>query len=86
MSEIVIPAATIRATREDTSLEQLCFEYAHQVLGDPRKAARLKGYVEAAIEANPGIAAAGLVLPLATEIRLPEWRISNRVEQVRLWD
>ncbi|WP_417766709.1 tail protein X [Stappia sp.] len=86
MTETTLPAAKIRVTREDASLEQLCFEYALEILGNAGKAARLAGYVEAAIEANRGIAAEGLVLPLGTEVNLPEWRVSNQVEQTRLWD
>ncbi|MAA97766.1 MAG: phage tail protein [Stappia sp.] len=86
MSDVTLPTARIRITREDASLEQICFEYAFQVLGDARRAARISGYVEAALEANRSIAATGLVLPLGVEVTLPEWRISGTVSQVRLWD
>lgn len=86
MSDTILPATRIRVTREDASLERICFEHAFQVLGDARRAARLSGYVEAALEANRGIAATGLVLPLGVEVTLPEWRVSATAAQVRLWD
>lgn len=47
----------------------------------------LRGVVEAVLDANPGLAARGEVLPAGVEIRLPE--LDQQVEDtgvVHLWD
>jgi len=83
----IIPAATVTVTLEDVMIDQLCFDYAASVLRDRRRAGRLKGYVEATLEANPGVAALGMVLPLGRTIHLPEFSISTDPgDTVRLWD
>ncbi|MEI2387465.1 tail protein X [Breoghania sp. JC706] len=81
-----LPETTISVSREDATVEKICFENAWQVTGDIRKAGQLSGYVEATLEANRSLAAAGLVLPLGTVLTLPEWRISEERTSVRLWD
>lgn len=86
MARTKLPAAKVTVTREDATVEQICFEYAWQVLGDRHRAGQLPGYVEAAIEANRGMAALGLVLPLGTAIALPEWVADDTRPAVRLWD
>lgn len=87
MSAIIIPAAIAVARTEDVTVEQLCFEHALSVLRDRRKAGRLRAYVEATLNANPGAAAKGPLLPLGTEIRLPEFHIEEQAPGVvRLWD
>ena len=48
---------------------------------------REAGAVEAVLEANPGLAELGPVLPPGTEVHLPELaRPLERIETVRLWD
>ena len=54
-----LPATTIVTTTEDATVEGICFEYAWSVLKDVKKAAKLPGYVEATLDANQGLAAAG---------------------------
>lgn len=46
---------------------------------------RTAGVVEAVLEANPGLAARGPVLPRGIVITLPEVRESSRARKVRLW-
>lgn len=42
--------------------------------------------VEQVLEANPGIAALGPVLPIGTRIELPVIEVPDVSESVRLWD
>lgn len=45
------------------------------------------GAVELVLAANPGLADLGVVLPLDTEILLPELpEPANEVQPIRLWD
>lgn len=45
------------------------------------------GYVEAVLEANPGLAAFDAVLPIGTVIRLPDIpKASKVVPVISLWD
>ncbi|HOV04218.1 MAG TPA: tail protein X [Hyphomicrobiales bacterium] len=81
-----IPGATLRIEREDVSLDQLVFEYAWTVLGDLKRAGRLKGFVEATLAANPGLASRGPILPLGLVVTIPEFIVEDRRRVVRLWD
>jgi phage tail protein X len=83
----IIPAASAVVELEDVVLDDLCFSHLLSVLGDRREAARVKGYVEAAFEANPGLADAGTFLPRGATVQLPEFVIESEDRQtVRLWD
>lgn len=86
MTARVLPASMVTVTTEDMTLDLVCFEYARATLGDARQAGNLRGYVEATYEANPGLADAGILLPLGASIRLPEFTIASEDAYVRLWD
>lgn len=82
-----LPAATVEVKTEDMTVALLCFEYAYGLLGDRKRAGKLRGYVEATIEANPGITRHGLLLPLGLKVTLPEFVIADQGQQTeRLWD
>lgn len=88
MSEAnTIPAATVIVAREDVTVELLCFEQALSALGDRRRAGKLWSYVQATLDANPGLASKGIVLPLGTRVSLPLFRIETPAATGRrLWD
>jgi len=45
------------------------------------------GYVEAVLDANPGLAALSIPLPIGTNVELPEiTQVSEVVAVVSLWD
>lgn len=81
----LIPAGTVRVDHEDATLDLICFQYAFAALGDRKQAGKLRGYLEATYEANPGLAELGLVVPLGTTIQMPEFIISTEIKIVRLW-
>jgi phage tail protein X len=82
-----IPAVTVVVTREDVTVELLCFEQALSALGDRRRAGKLWSYVQATLEANPGLAARGILLPLGTRVSLPLFRIETAASNSRKpWD
>ncbi|MGH8076842.1 MAG: tail protein X [Lysobacter sp.] len=64
--------------RQGDTLDQLCWRH----LG------RTAGVVEAAYEANPGIAAFGPVLPHGTPVELPEPLVAAPARRalIQLWD
>lgn len=81
-----IPARTVIIMVEDSTIDLVCFEVALSALGDPVKAGQLPGYVQATLEANPGLAA-HIVLPLHTRIALPQYEVpAPQVQTQRLWD
>lgn len=83
----ILPAARVRVEAEDMTVGLVCFDYAERVLRDRKRAGKLKGYVEAVLTANPGLAAKGLILPFDTVIDLPEFVIeSEDTSEARLWD
>jgi phage tail protein X len=86
MSARIIPAAIATVRAEDATLDLVCFEHALSALGDRRMAGKIKGYVEATFEANPGLADLGLILPRGTVVKLPEFVIQTSVPAKRLWD
>ncbi len=47
---------------------------------------RIAGALEAVLEANPGLADLGPVLPINTRIRLPVIETPKEAETVSLWD
>lgn len=84
---IVLPAATVTVDQEDKTLGLVCFDYAYGVLRDRHVAGKLRGYVEATMTANLHLARLDFFLPLGTVVRLPEFVVETRGEQVRrLWE
>ncbi|WP_317993192.1 tail protein X [Bartonella gliris] len=82
-----IPEKHVVVELEDMSLDLLCFHHAMAVLGDRTRAGLLSGYLEATLEANPGIAGYGILLPLGLTVVLPEFALHNPQSTVtRLWD
>lgn len=51
-----------------------------------REYGRTAGTVEAVLNANPGLAAVGLLLPAGITIHLPEFAPATVAETTRLWD
>lgn len=86
MSAIVIPGTVATIVVEDTTVDLVCFEQAFGALRDRARAGKLVGYVEAVLEANPGLAGVGSVLPLGTRLVLPEFVVIVSTQEVRLWD
>ncbi len=82
----VIPAAVAIVTVEDATVDLVAFGHAAAVLRDRRAAGRLRGYIEAVYEANPGLAGTAAILPLGTRIMLPEFTAAATARTPRLWD
>lgn len=84
---IILPAATITVEHEDMTLGLVCFDYAFSVLRDRRVAGKLTGYVEAVMKANLHLTRLDFFLPRGTVVRIPEFVVETRGEQVkRLWE
>lgn len=84
---IILPASRVRVEAEDMTVGLVCFDYANGLLRDRKRAGKLRGYVEATLDANPGLAALGLILPYGIVIDLPEFRIESQNDAIaRLWD
>lgn len=84
---MIIPATQHTVKLEDVSVDLLCYQYAFSVLRDRHTAGKLKGYVEATLEANPGLASHGALIALGTVVNLPEFVIAKPDRTVRrLWD
>lgn len=81
-----IPAATVVVTQEDVTVDLLCFEHAFSAIGDRRRAGKLWGYVLATLEANPGLAAGNILLPLGTRVSLPHYVIETQQATRALWE
>lgn len=83
-----LPETTVTVTLDDMSVDLVCFEHAMLALGDRRAAGRLLwAYVAATLEANPGLAGLGDMLPIGTVIRLPRHEAQpSRAPTKRLWD
>lgn len=47
---------------------------------------RTQGVVEAVLEANPGLASLGAILPHGTVVELPEIEAAPISETINLWD
>ena len=84
----VIPAGLRVIDLEDMSIDLVCFHHACTALGDRRAAGKIVGYVEATLEANPGLANKGVLIPLGTVVTMPEFALQATVETSsrRLWD
>lgn len=66
----------IYRTVEGDVLDQICLRHYART-----------GTVETVLDANPGLAAVGAILPAGVEIELPELPDSEAViDTVRLWD
>ncbi len=69
--------ATTYMTRQGEMVDAIC----RRVYGDE------SGYVEAVLNANPGLAALGPVLPIRTSVVLPDLsRAAPERKIVSLWD
>ncbi|QDC00379.1 tail protein X [Mesorhizobium sp. 8] len=69
--------ATIYTTMQGEMIDAIC----RRAYGDE------SGYVEAVLEANPGLAALAAPLPIGTEITLPDLvAATDVVPVVALWD
>ena len=67
----------IYRTRDGDEIDDICRRYY----------GREAGSVEAVLEANPGLAELGPVLPAGVEIHLPDLpRPLETIETVKLWD
>ena len=66
----------VYTTRDGDMLDWICW----------RHYGRTDGTVEAVLEANPGLADLGPVLPLGTEVLLPDLPDPTETPLVRLWD
>lgn len=87
MAALILPATSITVDQEDMTLDLVCFDHAYAVLRDRRRAGRLRGYVEATLEANQDLARMGLVLPLGQVVKLPEFVVELEERAIRrLWD
>lgn len=69
-------AASYRSKDGDTVDEIIWRYYGNQV----------RGAMEIVLEANPGLADLGPVLPVGTVVQLPEIETPKEVESVSLWD
>lgn len=67
--------ATVRAAQGDT-LDLICW----------RHYGRTAGVVEQVLEANPGLARLGPILPHGTLVQLPEIAPQPQRQTVQLWD
>lgn len=68
-------AATVHAAQGDT-LDALCW----------RHYGRTAGVVEAVLDANPGLASLGPILPHGTPVQLPDITTQQQRQTVQLWD
>lgn len=67
--------STVRAAQGDT-LDLICW----------RHYGRTDGVVEQVLEANPGLARLGPILPHGTLVQLPEIATQPQRQTVQLWD
>lgn len=67
--------ATVRAAQGDT-IDLICWRYY----------GRTAGVVEQVLEANPGLARLGQILPHGTLVQLPEIATQPQRQTVQLWD
>lgn len=82
-----IPEKHLVVALEDMSLDLICFQHAMAVLGDRSQVGFLKGYLEATLEANRGVARYGALLPRGLKVILPEFVSQEKNSVVkRLWD
>ncbi len=84
---ITLPAATIHATKDDATVEQLAFEYAFSITNSLAEAQRAitSGYVEVILGHNYGLADAGFVIAYGQKIDVPEFILTSGAKTQRLW-
>lgn len=70
-------SAVFYHSKEGESLDEIVWRHY---------SAEIRGAVETVIEANPGVAALGPVLPLGTKVFLPAIEAPKEAESLRLWD
>lgn len=68
-------ATTLRAEQGDT-VDALCW----------RHYGRTAGVVEAVLDANPGLANLGPIIPHGTAVQLPDITTQQQRQTVQLWD
>jgi phage tail protein X len=69
--------ASVYTTRQNEMVDMIC----RRAYGDE------SGYVEAVLDANPGLAALGPVLPIRTRVLLPDLpKAAPERKIVTLWD
>lgn len=69
--------ANVYTTRQGQTVDLVCLDYY----------GRTAKVVEAVIEANPGLAGLGVVLPIGTKIVMPEFLAKAQTPRlVSLWD
>jgi len=68
--------ATLYRTRDGDMVDEICWRF----YGDRTGAA------EAVLEANPGLADRGAILPAGLTVTLPDLRTPQAPAVVRLWD
>lgn len=77
----------MRVTVEDATIDLLCYQHLMSALRDRKAAGAIKGFVEATLAANPGLASAGILLPLGSRVVLPDFVVASGQQQTqRLWD
>ena len=70
-------SAVFYLSKEGESLDEIVWRHY---------SAEIRGAVETVLEANPGLAIKGPILPLGTKVFLPVIEAPKEVESVRLWD
>lgn len=68
-------AATVHAAQGDT-IDAICW----------RHYGRTAGVVEQVLDANPGLASLGPILPHGTAVQLPDINTQQQRQTVQLWD
>ncbi|WPP47716.1 tail protein X [Pseudomonas sp. AN-1] len=68
-------ASTVHAAQGDT-LDAICW----------RHYGRTAGVVEQVLDANPGLASLGPILPHGTAVQLPDITTQQQRQTVQLWD
>lgn len=68
-------ASTVHASQGDT-LDAICW----------RHYGRTAGVVEQVLDANPGLASLGPILPHGTAVQLPDITTQQQRQTVQLWD
>ncbi len=79
MARVLNAALNTVRTRQGDTLDALCWRYY----------GRTAGHVEAVLEANPGLAALGPILPVDTLVAMPaagRTSLSTPSQTLHLWD
>ncbi len=70
-------SAVFYHSKEGESLDEIVWRHY---------SAETRGALETVLEANPGLAAKGPILPMATKVLLPSIDAPKEIESTRLWD